>query len=91
LFIDVEKSEGPKMTKNDKNVILVQKVIFCSSEKTMMPSESSWGFSIIGLRVVRPLIAESFSLAGEGHRKRGRFPRELLIVLKSAKDIRRIF
>ena len=65
------------MMKMIKTVIVGQKVIFCGSKKTMMPSESPQDFFIKGLRVVRPSIAESFSFAGEGHRKRGRFPVEL--------------
>jgi hypothetical protein len=43
----------------------------------MMPSESAKDFFIIGLRIVRPSIAETFSFAGEDDRKRGRFPMEL--------------
>jgi len=35
-------------------------------------------FFIISLRLVRPSIAESFSLTGEGHCIGGRFPMELL-------------
>ena len=46
-----------------KIVIIGQKVVFCGSEKTMMPTESSWDFFIKGVRVVRPSIAESFSFA----------------------------
>ena len=44
-----------------KIVIIGQKVVFCGSEKTMMPTESSWDLFTKGLRVVRPSIAESFS------------------------------
>ena len=52
-------------------------MIFCGLKKTMMPSESQWDFFAISLRVVRPHIAESFSLAGEDHRNRGRYSVEL--------------
>ena len=55
----------------DKNLI------FCGLKKIMMPSESSWNFFIKGLRLVKPSIPESFSLAADGHRKRGRFLVEL--------------
>jgi hypothetical protein len=65
------------MKKNDENGYRGQKMLFCGLKKTMMPSESSWDFFTISLRVVRPPIAESFSLTGEGHRKRGRFLVEL--------------
>jgi hypothetical protein len=54
-----------------------QKMIFCCSKKTMMPSESREDFFIIDLRLVRPSIAESFSLAAEGHCIGGRFLVEL--------------
>jgi len=61
----IEKSQGLKMTKMLKTVVIGQKVIFCGSKKTMMPSESSWDFFIKGLRVVRPSIPESFSFAAD--------------------------
>jgi hypothetical protein len=43
----------------------------------MMPTESDRNFFTRDIRVLRSSIAGSFSLAGEGHRKRGRFPVEL--------------
>jgi hypothetical protein len=63
--------------KNNENVILGQKVVFCGPKKTMMLTESDRDFFTRDIRVVRSSIAGSFSLAGEGHRKRGRFPVEL--------------
>jgi hypothetical protein len=60
-----------------------QKMIFCGSKKTMMPSESRENFFIISLRLVRPSIAESFSFAAEGHCIGGRFPVELPIGIGS--------
>ncbi len=73
----IEKHQGSKMMKMTKVAIVDQKMIFCGSKKTMMPSETQRDFFIKGLRVVRPSMTESFSLAGEGHRTRGRFPVEL--------------
>ncbi len=65
--------------KNNENVILGQKVVFCDPKKTMMPTESHRDLFTRDIRVVRSSIAGSFSLAGEGHRKRGRFSVELPI------------
>jgi hypothetical protein len=65
------------MMKNDEGDHYGQKMIFCGSKKTMMPSESRENFFIISLRLVRPSIAESFSFAAEGHCIGGRFPVEL--------------
>ncbi len=73
----IKKSSCPKIMKNYENVILGQKVVFCGPKKTMMPTESDRDFFTRDIRVVRSSITGSFSLAGEGHRKRGRFPVEL--------------
>ncbi len=73
----IKKSPCPKIMKNNENVILGQKVVFCDPEKTVMPTESDRDFFTRDIMVLRSSIAGSFSLAGEGHRKRGRFPVEL--------------
>jgi hypothetical protein len=70
----IGKNQGLKMM---KIVIIDQKVVFCGTKKTMISIESSWDFFTKGLRIVRPSIAECFSHAADGHRKRGRFPMEL--------------
>jgi hypothetical protein len=49
--------------KNDENVILGQKVVFCDPKKTMTPTESHRDFFTRDIRVVRSSIAGSFSLA----------------------------
>jgi hypothetical protein len=60
---------------------------FVVPKKNMMPIESSWEFFTKGLRVVRPPIPESFSLAEEGHCKRGRFPVELPMCCSYGKNL----
>jgi hypothetical protein len=69
------------MTKNKENVITSQKMTFCCLKKTMMRREIQLVFFTNSVRVVRSLIPESFSLAADSYRKRGRFlvelPREL--------------
>ena len=52
------------MRKNDKKVILGQKMIFCGQKKTKMPTESPMDFFMEGLRMLKSSNAEIFSLAG---------------------------
>jgi hypothetical protein len=60
-----------------KMVIIAQKLSFCDLKNTMMSLESLYGSFTKILTVLRPSIAESFSLAAEGHRKRGKFSVDL--------------
>ena len=43
----IEKNQGSKMMKMTKVVIVDQKMIFCGSKKTMMPSEIQRDFSAV--------------------------------------------
>ena len=65
--------------KNIKIVIIGKKVLFCDKKNTMMWTQSPSNFFVKSLRILRPLIPENFSMIGEGHCKRGRFPVELPI------------
>jgi hypothetical protein len=78
-IIVIKKSQYLKIVKNDEDDFIGRKVVYCRLKKTMMPTESSWNFFTISLRIVTPHIAERFSLAGEGHRNGGRFLVELPI------------
>jgi hypothetical protein len=49
--------------KNNENVILGQKVLFCDPKKTMMRTKSDRDFFTIDISVLRSSIAGSFSLA----------------------------
>jgi hypothetical protein len=53
----------------------------------MMPTESEEEFFIICIRVLKASATESFSVAGEGHRKRGRFLVELPCIHKNITSI----
>ncbi len=59
----IKKSPCPKIMKNDENVIIGLKVVFCDPKKTMMATESHRDFFTRDIRVVRSSIAGSFSLA----------------------------
>ena len=65
------------MMKTTENGLLGQKMISRGQKQAEMPTESPMDFFVKGLRMLKSSNAESFSLAGKGHRIGGRFPVEL--------------